>query len=93
MQETIDGQPVNRLLELRDPDRYHADRGIRAWLERLARAGFVHGDCKVHNFFFDGDGIWLLDLDSMVWHASRRRAAAGHARDLARYERDWQRKG
>jgi len=50
-------------------------------LARLHAAGFVHGDCKWGNLLWDGEGLVLVDLDSVRHSASPQR----RGRDLARF--------
>ena len=48
-------------------------------LAQLHAAGFVHGDCKWGNLLWDGEGLVLVDLDSVRQSASPQR----RGRDLA----------
>ena len=50
-------------------------------LAQLHAAGFVHGDCKWGNLLWDGEGLVLVDLDSVRQSASPQR----RGRDLARF--------
>lgn len=52
------------------------------------RAG--HGDMKATNFLVDHDArIWLLDLDAVRFHRTRRIFERARARDRERFLRNW----
>jgi len=51
----------------------------------------THGDMKATNFIFDRLGLLqLIDLDSLVFHRSKRRHAGEMQKDLARFMRNWE---
>ncbi len=55
----------------------------------LIRERISHGDFKGHNLFWD-NGRWaLIDLDAMIQHATPASFAPAHARDRARFLRNW----
>lgn len=70
---------------------------IAARLERvfqkLAKANITHGDMKATNYILrNRREPVLLDLDAMTRHQNPARYATAHARDRARFMKNWQAK-
>ncbi|MDO7899515.1 lipopolysaccharide kinase InaA family protein [Pseudomonas citrulli] len=55
----------------------------------LVRERISHGDLKGHNLFWQHDRWALIDLDSMCQHRTQASFAPAHARDRARFMRNW----
>ena len=56
---------------------------------QLLRERISHGDLKGHNVFWQQDRWALIDLDAMRQHGSASSFAPAHARDRARFMRNW----
>jgi tRNA A-37 threonylcarbamoyl transferase component Bud32 len=63
--------------------------GLQQLFAALQRERISHGDFKGSNLFWD-QGRWvLIDLDAMCQHRSATGFARAHARDRARFLRNW----
>lgn len=60
------------LLQAPEADRQQAVEKARAVIESLGRLGVSHNDLKLNNFLVNGEGLHLIDLDSMKHHRFRR---------------------
>ncbi len=66
-----------------------AARRIVALLRQLRRLNLSHGDLKATNLLVCDGEVLLTDLDALVQHRNASAAARAHARDLARFMRNW----
>lgn len=64
---------------------------LRAMLEQMITCRISHGDFKANNLLVSDSRIWLIDLDAMRRHRSRRGFERALRRDLARLRRNWPR--
>jgi tRNA A-37 threonylcarbamoyl transferase component Bud32 len=49
-----------------------------------------HGDMKASNFIFDGDRLYVLDLDAMKRHVNEEVFLRAIKKDLTRFMKNWQ---
>lgn len=57
--------------------------------QRLYKASLSHGDLKATNIIVSKDEPFLLDLDSMKWHASEKSLEKSKQRDINRFLQNW----
>jgi len=86
--DAIEGQ---ELLELgsRRPLDHQELAGLEQLLRLMQTCRISHGDFKASNLLVRSGQPWLIDLDALTRHSSRRGAARGLARDLDRLIRNW----
>jgi tRNA A-37 threonylcarbamoyl transferase component Bud32 len=87
VQQELDGRVLWRVVHDQGEAGEKAADEARHLLRLLHQAGFIHGDCKAHNFFCTPDGVSLIDLDSMRWVPGSRRFRALAKKDKERLER------
>lgn len=62
---------------------------LEAWQQNLFSHRITHGDMKLHNFIFNAQGIWVLDLDAMRQHHCSHAFKKAKARDIKRFEKNF----
>ncbi|MCL5042464.1 MAG: lipopolysaccharide kinase InaA family protein [Gammaproteobacteria bacterium] len=72
----------------REPDAKEGS-AILAVFQQLAKARMTHGDCKATNLLWDGQRIWLIDLDGMRVHNNTASWQQAWAEDRRRLLRNW----
>ncbi len=89
--EELTGTRLDQLLAEQPPDEMLtlAVEGLATLFERLLAARISHGDMKASNLFFDGDQLWLIDLDALRQHRNRTGLRRALRRDKKRLLRNW----
>ena len=72
----------------REPDAMEAT-AILTVFQQLAKARITHGDCKATNLLWDGQDIWLIDLDGMRVHNNTASWQRAWLEDRQRLLRNW----
>jgi tRNA A-37 threonylcarbamoyl transferase component Bud32 len=63
---------------------------VAALIHALRAARLSHGDLKATNILLSAAGPVLIDIDALRAHRSAAALERAHARDLARFMRNWQ---
>lgn len=71
------------------PDNELITREIRQLFSRMRENRLSHGDLKASNILLSDRHVYLIDLDSARTHRSGKNFERAHARDLARFKKNW----
>lgn len=63
---------------------------IEALFDKLRKHRLSHGDLKASNILWAQQEVWIIDLDAADSHRRQRTFARAHARDCARFMKNWQ---
>jgi tRNA A-37 threonylcarbamoyl transferase component Bud32 len=71
-------------------DRANVVRLFARLFQVLADASISHGDTKATNFIVTKESLFLVDLDAVCEHRSRKRFLRAFTRDLKRFMQNWE---
>ena len=83
------GEPLDRVLSAADAPPAAIGRAIIHTFTTLHAAGVAHGDLKATNLLWDGEALYLIDLDATAEHRNAAEFARAWRRDRARLLRNW----
>jgi heptose I phosphotransferase len=86
--EHIEGELASTYFSLENSSS-KAAKHVSALIKQLYQVSISHGDLKATNIIISQDKPWLIDLDGMRQHFSRRRLLKARRRDIKRFMRNW----
>jgi len=91
--EKIDADNLVLQMQAQDSQQFSMEELMGAFkllFEVMSDYRLSHGDMKATNFIYNDSHLYLLDLDAMRRHNSRKRYSAKITKDLARFRRNWE---